>query len=101
VTYTSISASYYPTRGAPPITCIRVVQPDDIDYSKVRRVARLEEKIRGGLPIDEVTRTFDRIQEIPPIPAVDSDDGERRRQRRGGNAGYSPPKRVPVDSDAG
>ena len=65
VTYTSISASYYPTRGTPPITCIRVVQPDDIDYSKVREVARLEEKIRAGLPIDEATRAFDRIQEAP------------------------------------
>jgi uncharacterized membrane protein YjjP (DUF1212 family) len=65
VTYTSISASYYPTRGTPPITCIRVVQPDDIDYSKVRGVARLEEKIRAGLPIDEATRAFDRIQEAP------------------------------------
>src|SRR5215211_4538679 len=41
VTYTSISASYYPARGAAPITCIRVVQPDDIDYSKVREVGKL------------------------------------------------------------
>jgi uncharacterized membrane protein YjjP (DUF1212 family) len=65
VTYTSISASYYPARGAPPITCIRVVQPDDIDYTKVREIARLEEKIRGGLPIDDATRAFDRIQEAP------------------------------------
>ena len=63
VTYTSISASCYPAREAPPITCIRVVQPDDIDYSKVREVARLEERIRGGLPIDEATSAFDRIQE--------------------------------------
>ncbi len=65
VTYTSISASCYPAREAPPITCIRVVQPDDIDYSKVREVARLEERIRGGLPIDEATSAFDRIQEAP------------------------------------
>jgi uncharacterized membrane protein YjjP (DUF1212 family) len=65
VTYTSISASYYPARGAPPITCIRVVQPDDIDYTKVREVDRLEEKIRRGLPIDEATRAFDRIQDAP------------------------------------
>jgi uncharacterized membrane protein YjjP (DUF1212 family) len=41
VTYTSISASCYPARGAAPITCIRVVQPDDIDYSKVRDVGKL------------------------------------------------------------
>jgi uncharacterized membrane protein YjjP (DUF1212 family) len=65
VTYTSIAASCYPAREAPPITCIRVVQPDDIDYSKVREVARLEERIRGGLPIDEATSAFDRIQEAP------------------------------------
>jgi uncharacterized membrane protein YjjP (DUF1212 family) len=65
VTYTSISASYYPARGAPPITCIRVVQPDDIDYSKVRAVDRLEERIRRGLPIDEATRAFDRIEDAP------------------------------------
>jgi len=65
VTYTSISASHYPARGAPPITCIRVLHPDDIDYSKVREVAKLEEKIRGGLPIDEAARAFDRIQEAP------------------------------------
>ena len=65
VTYTSISASYYPARGATPITCIRVVQPDDIDYSKVREVGKLAEKIRAGLPIGEAMRAFDRIQEAP------------------------------------
>jgi uncharacterized membrane protein YjjP (DUF1212 family) len=65
VTYTSISASCYPARGAAPITCIRVVQPDDIDYSKVRDVGKLTEKIRRGLPIGEATRAFDRIQETP------------------------------------
>jgi uncharacterized membrane protein YjjP (DUF1212 family) len=65
VTYTSISASCYPARGAAPITCIRVVQPDDIDYSKVRDVGKLTEKIRGGLPIGEATRAFDGIQEAP------------------------------------
>ena len=56
VTYTSISASCYPARGAAPLTCIRVVQPDDIDYSKVREVGKLTEKIRGGLPIGEAAR---------------------------------------------
>jgi uncharacterized membrane protein YjjP (DUF1212 family) len=65
VTYTSISASCYPARGAAPITCIRVVQPDDIDYSKVREVGKLTEKIRGGLAVGEATRAFDRIQEAP------------------------------------
>jgi uncharacterized membrane protein YjjP (DUF1212 family) len=65
VTYTSISASCYPARGQAPITCIRVVQPDDIDYSKVREVGKLTEKIRGGLPIGEATKALDRIQEAP------------------------------------
>ena len=44
VTYTSVSASCYPARGAAPLTCIRVVQPDDIDYSKVREVGKLTER---------------------------------------------------------
>jgi hypothetical protein len=39
VTYTSISASCYPARGAVPITCISVVQPDDIDYARYVRLA--------------------------------------------------------------
>jgi uncharacterized membrane protein YjjP (DUF1212 family) len=65
VTYTSISASCYPARGAAPLTCIRVVQPDDIDYSKVREVGKLTEKIRGGLPIGEAARALDRIEEAP------------------------------------
>ena len=36
VTYTSIAASYYPAPGVPPVTCIRTVQPDVIDYTQVR-----------------------------------------------------------------
>ena len=43
VTYTCISAYRYSARGTAPITCIRVVQPDDIDYSKVREVGKLAE----------------------------------------------------------
>jgi uncharacterized membrane protein YjjP (DUF1212 family) len=42
-----------------------VVQPDDINYSKVRQVGKLTEKIRGGLPIGEATKALDRIQEAP------------------------------------
>jgi uncharacterized membrane protein YjjP (DUF1212 family) len=42
-----------------------VVQPDDIDYSKVREVGKLTGRIRGGLPIGEATRALDRIQEAP------------------------------------
>ncbi len=49
VTYTSISASYYPGRDAAPITCIRVVRPDVVDYSRVRELDKLSDDIQSGL----------------------------------------------------
>ena len=53
VTYTSISASYYPAPGVPPITCVRIIQPDVIDYSHVRALERLSIEIGRGLPLRE------------------------------------------------
>ena len=58
VTYTSISASYYPAPGVPPITCIRTVQPDIIDYTQVRALDRLSTDIEHGLPLSDAAATF-------------------------------------------
>ena len=58
VTYTSISASYYPAPGVPPITCIRTVQPDIIDYTQVRALDQLSTDIEHGLPLSDAAATF-------------------------------------------
>src|SRR5512133_713807 len=47
VTYTAISASYYPSPGGAPTTSIRVVQADVVDYTRVRRLDRLCVQIEG------------------------------------------------------
>jgi uncharacterized membrane protein YjjP (DUF1212 family) len=62
VTYTSIASSYYPTPGGHPQTAIRIVQRDVVDYTRVRRLARLIGRIESGLSIDEATAAFDRIR---------------------------------------
>jgi uncharacterized membrane protein YjjP (DUF1212 family) len=71
VTYTAISASYYPSAGAPPHTSIRVVHPDVIDYTRVRRLDRLCAQIEAGLPLDEAVAAFDRISSArQPYPRL-------------------------------
>ena len=62
VTYTSISASYYPALGVPPITCVRIVQPGVIDYGKVRALDRLSIEIGAGLPLREAATKFSNIR---------------------------------------
>lgn len=69
VTYTAISASYYPTPGGAPTTSIRVVQADVVDYTRVRRLDRLRFEIEGGLGLDEAVAAFERISAAPqPYP---------------------------------
>jgi uncharacterized membrane protein YjjP (DUF1212 family) len=62
VTYTSISASYYPALGVPPITCVRVVQPGVIDYGQVRALDRLSIEIGRGLSLREAATKFQHIR---------------------------------------
>lgn len=69
VTYTSISASYYPGPGLPPITSIRVVRPTVPDYTKVSRLDRLSEEIEAGLSLEDAAAAFERIRAAPhPYP---------------------------------
>jgi uncharacterized membrane protein YjjP (DUF1212 family) len=69
VTYTSLSASYYPAPAAAPITCIRVVRPDVVDYTRVRELGKLSNAIEAGLSIEDAVAAFDRIRTAPhPYP---------------------------------
>jgi uncharacterized membrane protein YjjP (DUF1212 family) len=62
VTYTSISASYYPGPGLAPVTSIRIVKPTVPDYTRVRRLDRLAEQIEAGLPLADAAAALDRIR---------------------------------------
>ena len=69
VTYTSMSASYLPDPGRPPITAIRVVRPAEVDYTRVRRLLRLVRQIERGLPLAEAGPALERIRSAPhPYP---------------------------------
>ena len=62
VTYTSMSASYLPDPGRPPVTAIRVVRPAEVDYTRVRRLLRLVKQIERGLPLAEARPALERIR---------------------------------------
>ncbi len=61
VTFTSISASYYPAPEVPPITYTRVVRPGDVDYSRVRSLVTLCDDMENGLPLGEAQTLFELI----------------------------------------
>ena len=64
------------------MTAIRVVHPDVVDYSKVRKLDRLRSDIVRGMPIDEAAAAFDRISKARrPYPRLVSTLG---------NAGVGP-----------
>ncbi len=70
VTYTAITMSHYPEAGGAPVTAVRVVRPDVIDYSQVRELDKLSDKIQAGLPISEALDAFQRIRSADhPYPA--------------------------------
>jgi uncharacterized membrane protein YjjP (DUF1212 family) len=66
VTYTAMTASYYPSPGAPPITSVRVVRPAIVDYTRVRRLDRLVGRIGRGLSLAEAAQALEEIRSAPP-----------------------------------
>jgi uncharacterized membrane protein YjjP (DUF1212 family) len=77
VTYTAISASYRPGPGLAPITAIRVVHPDVVDYSNVRKLDRLRVDIEHGLSIEEAAAAYERISNARrPYPKLVSTLGK-------------------------
>src|SRR5690242_14830860 len=71
VTYTSMSASYHPRPGVPPVTAMRVVRPTEVDYTRVRRLLRLATRIEKGMPVPEAAAALEQIRSAPhPYPYV-------------------------------
>ncbi len=69
VTYTSITATYYPVPEGIPVTAMRVVQGGVVDYSLVQALNRLAERISRGLPIGEAIYAYERLRDAPrPYP---------------------------------
>jgi uncharacterized membrane protein YjjP (DUF1212 family) len=58
VTFTSIAVTYYAAPTNVPMTLVRTVQPDVLDFTKVRRVQALAEGIHAGLPLKMRSTTW-------------------------------------------
>ncbi len=65
LTFTSITATYYAAPTTVPMTLVRTVQPDVLDFTKVRQVQSLAEGIRSGLPLKDAINNLERIRNAP------------------------------------
>lgn len=66
ITYNSISASYYPGEGLPPVTSLRTVRPVTVEFTKVTQLEGLVDDIVAGKPLMQAIRAFDLIRAAPP-----------------------------------
>jgi uncharacterized membrane protein YjjP (DUF1212 family) len=67
LTFTSITATYYAAPTTVPMTLIRTVQPDVLDFTRVRRVQALVERIRAGVPLEDAINDLERIRKAPRL----------------------------------
>ena len=65
LTFTSITVTYYAAPTTVPMTLVRTVQPDVLDFTKVRRVQSLVETIHAGLSLEEAINSLERIRNAP------------------------------------
>jgi uncharacterized membrane protein YjjP (DUF1212 family) len=49
------------------MTLVRTVQPDVLDFTKVRRVQALAEGIRAGLPLEDAINDLEKIRDAPRL----------------------------------
>jgi uncharacterized membrane protein YjjP (DUF1212 family) len=67
LTFTSITVTYYAAPTTVPMTLVRTVQPDVLDFTKVRRVQALAEGIRAGLPLEDAINDLEEIRDAPRL----------------------------------
>jgi uncharacterized membrane protein YjjP (DUF1212 family) len=65
VTFTSIAATDYAAPTTVPMTLVRTVQPDVLDFTRVRRVQALVEGIHSGLPLEDAINRLEKIRNAP------------------------------------
>ncbi|MCE3276319.1 MAG: threonine/serine exporter family protein [Propionibacteriaceae bacterium] len=66
VTFTSIAVTYYAAPTTVPMTLVRTVQPDVLDFTKVRRVQALVQHIHaGGMPLQGAINNLERLRNAP------------------------------------
>jgi uncharacterized membrane protein YjjP (DUF1212 family) len=65
LTFTSIAVTYYAAPTTVPMTLVRTVQPDVLDFTKVRRVQTLVQDIHAGLPLEDAINSLERIRDAP------------------------------------
>ena len=65
LTFTSIAVTYYAAPTTVPMTLVRTVQPDVLDFTKVRRVQSLVEGIHAGLALEDAINSLERIRSAP------------------------------------
>jgi uncharacterized membrane protein YjjP (DUF1212 family) len=63
VTFTSIAVTYYAAPTTVPMTLVRTVQPDFLDFTKVRRVQALVEGIHAGRPLEDAINDLEEIRD--------------------------------------
>jgi uncharacterized membrane protein YjjP (DUF1212 family) len=70
LTYTSITITHHRGPTKQPLSVTRVVQPLVVNYTKVRDLDRLLDRIEGGLGVDEATVAYEHLSlAAPPYPA--------------------------------
>jgi uncharacterized membrane protein YjjP (DUF1212 family) len=67
VTFTSIAVTYYAAPTSVPMTLLRTVQPDVLDFTRVRRVQALVQGIHAGLPLGDAINEHERIRDAPRL----------------------------------
>jgi uncharacterized membrane protein YjjP (DUF1212 family) len=67
VTFTSIAATYYAAPASVPMTLVRTVQPDVLDFTKAQRVQALVQDIHAGLPLEDAIKNLKTIRDAPRL----------------------------------
>jgi uncharacterized membrane protein YjjP (DUF1212 family) len=67
LTFNSMAVTYYAAPTTVPMTLVRTVQPDVLDFTKVRRVQALVQHIHAGMPLQGAINNLERLRNAPRL----------------------------------